>query len=840
MIFWYKINYVKQSPSINSTDHKGLSHQEALERLKKDGPNEITAAKPRNFFTISLEIIKEPMFILLVLCCILYIILGDLEQALILSVFVVVIIGITLFQSWKTESTLNSLKDLSSPKSLVIRDSQELYLPSRELVVDDILILNEGDKVAADAIILNTSNLMVDESSLTGESVPVRKNIWEEKSIITHGTKDENTEDSVQQQCLKPGEEGGAIVYNGTLITQGMAYTKIIATGKNTELGKIGSALNSITKSDSRFQAETAKLVKNMLLIAGALCLMIIGCFALRHELLQGLLTSITFAIAMLPEEIPAVLTIFMALGAFRISQKNVLTRKMSAIETLGSITVLCSDKTGTITENKMKLSEVFSHGKSYKIIEKPIPEEFHSLIEFAILASKENSFDPMEKALMNMISTNLVDSEHLHQDWKLIQEYPLSKDLSAMSRAWSSPEREEFSFYSKGSPEAIFDLCHLNIDEIKELTATGEDLASRGLRVLGVAKSKSTLKHTPDEQHDIDFEFCGLLGFSDPIRAGVKEAVAECYSAGIKIIMITGDYHITAQNIAKGVGLKNPDKFITGHDLAKLTDEELQARIKDISIFSRVIPEQKLRIINALRKNQEIIAMTGDGVNDAPALKSSDVGIAMGATGTNVARESADLILLDDNFSSIVSAIKLGRRIFENLRKAMSYIVAVHIPIAGLTLIPVIFSGLPTIFFPVHVAFLELIIDPTCSIVFEAEAASKDSMLKAPRKTNEPILSHKNLIISVLQGLAVLLLVLSVYLLAVQAKKPEEEIRLLSFGTLIIGNFFLAFVNKSWKHKSISEAFFENKALLIVLLIVISSFSLIVFLPSLRHWFYF
>ena len=814
---------MKQSSSINSIDYKGLSQEEALERLKKDGPNELTAANPRNFFTISLDVIKEPMFILLALCCILYIILGDLEQALILSVFVAVIIGITLFQSWKTESTLNALKDLSSPKSLVIRDSQELYIPSRELVIDDILILNEGDKVAADVIVLNTANLMVDESSLTGESVPVRKNTWAEGSTIT-----------------RPGEEGGVAVYNGTLITQGMAYTKIIAIGKNTELGKIGSALKSITKNDSRFQLEVAKLVNRMLIIAGVLSLVIIGCFALRNDLLKGLLTSITFAIAMLPEEIPAVLTIFMALGAFRISQKNVLTRKMAAIETLGSITVLCSDKTGTITENKMKLSEVFHQGESYKITEEPLPEKFHHLIEFAILASKENSFDPMEKALMKMISTNLVDSEHLHQDWKLIQEYPLSKDLSAMSRAWTSKDKKEFSFYSKGSPEAIFDLCHLSTDEIEELTVVATGLASRGLRVLGVAKSKSTLEYTPDQQHDIDFEFCGLLGFFDPIRPGVKEAVADCYSAGIKVIMITGDYHITAQNIATEIGLKNPDKFITGNDLAKLSDEELQERIKDVSIFSRVIPEQKLRIINALRKNQEIIAMTGDGVNDAPALKSSDVGIAMGATGTNVARESADLILLDDNFSSIVSAIKLGRRIFENLRKAMSYIVAVHIPIAGLTLIPVIFSSLPTIFFPIHVAFLELIIDPTCSIVFEAEPATKDSMLKAPRKITEPILNYKKLISSVLQGFSVLLLVLGVYLLAVQAKKPEGEIRLLSFGTLLIGNFFLALVNKSWTHKSISEAFFENKAFIIVLLVVISSFSLIVFLPSLRHWFYF
>lgn len=789
--------------------YNGLSDQEVIQRITKFGLNELPASKPRSFFSISFEIFKEPMFILLVSCCALYLAVGDLQEALILSVFVIIIIGITLFQSWKTEKTLAALRDLTSPKSLVVRNGQEIYISTREIVVDDIVILNEGDKVSADAQILNAINLIVDESSLTGESVPVKK-------------------------------DNSNIVYSGTLVVGGTAYTKVIATGKNTELGKIGSTIQSITKDDSRFKKETSKMVNRIVIFAAIFCLIIIGSWLLRGDLIKGFLTSITFAIAMLPEEIPAVLTIFMALGAWRISQKNVLTRRMAAIETLGSVTVLCTDKTGTLTENKMALSEVYSSGSFYQINKEVVPDKYHSLIEFALLASKEESFDPMEKALMKIVSDKLIDSSHIHKNWGLAQEYPLSKELLAMSRAWIPSDKQEFLFYSKGSPEAIFDLCHLPSVEIQSLTSVVAEMASRGLRILGVAKSKSALSELPAKQHDIDFEFCGLLGFSDPVRTGVKEAIQDCYSAGIKVVMITGDYHVTAQSIAKGIGLKNTDNFMTGLELETLDDNELERRIQDISIFSRVIPTQKLRIVNALKKNQEVIAMTGDGVNDAAALRASDVGIAMGLAGTNVARESADLILLDDNFSSIVSAIRLGRRIFDNLRKSISYIVAIHIPIAGLTLIPVLFADLPVIFSPIHVAFLELVIDPTCSLVFEAEPESKGIMARAPRKISEPILSQKKLMISVAYGLLVLLLVLASYFFAIFSNKSDAEVRALSFGTLLIGNFFLVFVNKSWGSKPILDLLFENKALMIILLIVPAVFTFILCIPILRHLFYF
>jgi len=696
----------------------GLSDKEAQKRLLEHGENKLLNSSHKNLLNISIEICTEPMFILLSACAALYLILGDLDEALILSGFVIVIIGITIFQSWKTEKALSALKDLSSPQARVIRNGREEIIPSSSLVPGDIVVLNEGDKICADAEILSAINLHVDESTLTGESIPVLK------SARGEGYEDdENAEIEALQQCQ---------VFSGSLVTSGSAYIRITATGMNTQLGKIGGALKSIDKGNSHFQREISILVNTMLGIALSLSLVIVIIIGFRESWIKGILNSISFAIAMLPEEIPAVFTIFMALGAYRISQKKVLTRKMSAIETLGSITVLCSDKTGTITENKMVLAELYTD-TAYKVSAEAIPEKYHQLIEYAILASKEESFDPMENALRAVFKDEKVDSEHLH-NWKFIKEYTLTKELLAMSRAWDDGNGELYSFYAKGSPEAIIDLCHLEQSKANHILKQLEVMANKGLRVLAVAKSSSKLNYLPDLQHDIDFEFIGLLGFLDPIRDGVKKAVEECHRAGIKLMMITGDYHVTAQHIAQEIGLKNSDDYLSGSDLGKLSDEELKALIPKISIFSRVKPEQKLRIVKALKNNDEIIAMTGDGVNDAPALKASDVGIAMGKAGTNVAREAADLVLLNDDFPAIISAIREGRRIFDNLRKATSYILAVHIPIAGLTLIPVIFAGLPVIFYPVHVAFLELIIDPTCSVVFESEPAVEDIMKGRPR----------------------------------------------------------------------------------------------------------
>lgn len=803
--------------------YTGLNDAEIKNKLERFGLNELSQSPSRNFLNLCLEIFREPMFILLLLCCLLYLILGDIQEALILSVFVLVIIGITVFQSWKTEKTLDALKDLSNPKAKVIRNGQEITIESKFLVPEDILIIQEGDKIPADAIIVSSDNLAIDESLLTGESIPVHK-----EQIKQNGTAND-------QELHR--------VFSGTLVTQGHAYCSVIATGSASRLGSIGQSLSSISKEASRFQQEGSSLVSKMLVIDGVLCSLIIFIFwYFRNDLIKGLLTAITFAIAMIPEEIPAVLTIFMALGAWRISRNNVLTKKLPAIETLGSITVLCTDKTGTLTENSISLTELFTKGRFHKITrQEMIPEDFHRLCEDAILASKPNSHDPIEKAIITIRDHGLIDSTHVHQDWQSVHEYPLSKELFAMSRAWDPPdEKQENLVFAKGSPEAILDLCHLAETDKQEINTVIEIMAQKGLRILGVAKSKIPLVKLPANQHDIDFEFSGLLGFTDPVRQGVPEAIQDCYQAGIKVAMITGDHHITAQNVAQEIGLKDPQHYLTGKELEKLSDEELQKRIMQISIFSRVIPEQKLRIIKALKANNQTVGMTGDGVNDAPALKSADVGIAMGKRGTDVAREAADLVLLDDNFTSIVQAIKLGRRIFTNLSKAMSYILAIHIPIAGLTLIPVIFNGLPVIFFPIHVALLELIIDPTCSIVFENEPAHPNIMKQAPQEANEPILGINKILKSILQGGIVLAAVSFIYFFCLEQNLPDTQVRLISFGALLIGNLGLTLINKSWRYSSLPEFFKRNQSLLLIIMLILLWSLLMINIPFLKNIFYF
>jgi Ca2+-transporting ATPase len=795
---------------VHASTHQGLNQKTAELRLDEFGLNELTQKNKLSFLKLILEIIKEPMFLLLVSCCVIYIFLGDIYEALILSIFVLFIIGITIFQSWKTEKTLDALKNLASPKTRVVRDGIETLIDSKFLVPEDLIILEEGEKISADALVIESENLMVEESSLTGESAPINKFI-------------------------------GDFVYAGTFVTQGQAYCQISQTGSKTKLGQIGNSLENIQKTSSPFHQEISRLVHRMLIIDSFLFALVVFIFwYYRNQLIHGILTAITFAIAMIPEEIPAVLTIFMALGAWRISKVNVLTKKLSAIETLGSISVLCTDKTGTLTENKITLQEIYHDGIFYPIDLMNIPQELNSICQTALLASKEDSYDPIEQAIRALVKNPSIDFSDNGENWKPIKEYPLSKNLFAMSLAWDKPDEPvEFHIFSKGSPEAIFELCKISTDR-KDLRLALEKMASSGLRVLGLAKSSQPLKKLPENQEEINFEFCGLLGFADTLRQGVDVAIQDCYSAGIKVIMMTGDYHLTAQKIGEKLQLKNSQNFITGAELESMSDLELESRILEVVIFSRVVPEQKLRIIRALQAHHQVIAMTGDGVNDAPALKASDVGIAMGQKGTEVARQSADMILLDDNFSSIVQAIKLGRRVFDNLSKAISYIIAIHIPIAGLTLIPVIFSGLPVLFFPVHVAFLELIIDPTCSIIFEAEPEANNIMRRPPKKISQSILNRQKLAQSIIQGLCVLALVLSIYFLLVKFGFPERAIRFYSFIALLLGNLCLTLVNKSWSYKSIKGILVSNRELLIIISVMFISLFAILNIAPLKNVFYF
>jgi len=765
-------------------DLNGLSQKEASEILQKEGYNELPSSKPKSVLKIAFGVVKEPMFLLLVACGTLYLLLGDVQEGLMLLSFVFVIMGIEFYQEKKTEKALDALKDLASPRALVIRDGETIRIPGKEVVRGDIVVLQEGDRVPADALVLRNNNLLADESLLTGESVPVRKREWREGEIT-----------------VIPGGDDLPFVYSGSMIVQGNGLVKVTATAVNTEIGKIGKALESVKEEPTQLKREMGILVRRLAIIGILLCILVIALYSItRGDLIKGFLAGITLAMAMLPEEFPVVLTIFLALGAWRMSKKSVLTRKPAAIETLGSATVLCTDKTGTLTQNKMSVARLFNGTDFSRVVPgDTISEPFHEIIEYGILASQVNPFDPMEKAIINIGDQFLKNSEHIHADWLMEKEYPLSKDLLAMSRVFSNTGTKEQVIAVKGASEAIFDLCHLNSDRISHFEKAVAEMASEGLRVLGVARASLISGVLPSIQHDFDLEFLGLIGLSDPIRKNVPDAIKECYNAGIRVIMITGDYPITATNIGKEIGIKNPELFITGSELKDMPEDELCERIKDVNIFARVVPEQKLKIVNALKKNKEIVAMTGDGINDAPALKASNIGIAMGEKGTDVAREASSLVLMDDNFASIVGAIRMGRKIFDNLQKALGYIFAIHVPIAGLSLIPVLFADLPLILWPVHIVFLELIIDPACTMIFEAEKEEKNVMSRPPKDINEPFFGAKKIFFSCLQGIGIIIICLLVYFIGLKMGYSEKSVRTLTFVTLIVSNIAVIQSNRSW-----------------------------------------
>jgi Ca2+-transporting ATPase len=661
--------------------------------------------------------------------------------------------------------------------------------------------------------------LLVDESLLTGESVSVRKATWNGIS-----------------QIGRPGGDDNPFVYSGTLVVQGEGFAEVVATGSNTEMGKIGKALKGLKIEDTPLQKETRRLVRNLALLGLLLSIIVIVAYAVtRGDLLKGMLAGLTLAMAILPEEFPVVLAVFLALGAWRISKKRVLTRRVAALETLGAATVLCVDKTGTLTQNKMNVKKIFAGNEFYEVSDvNHLPEGFHQLIEFGVLASMKDAFDPIEHAIRNLSERTLANTEHIHKNWTLVQEYNLSKELLAMSQVWNSPDGERYVIAAKGAPEAIADLCHFNDEQVRQIHGKVAVMVDDGLRVIGVAKAYFRKTDLPLKQHDFKFEFVGLLGFDDPPRAGVAEAIKECYSAGIRVVMITGDYPGTAQHIAKDIGLFPNGKIITGPELEAMGNEEFRERIKEVNIFARVVPEQKLRIVDALKANGEIVAMTGDGVNDAPALKSANIGIAMGERGTDVAREAAPLVLLDDDFSSTVQAIRLGRRIYDNIKKAMVYILTIHIPIAGIAVIPVLF-GMPLVLLPVHIVFLELIIDPACSVVFEAQPEEPDVMKRPPRDPKKRMFDRRTLGLGVIQGLIVLLTIFLVFTISFYSGHSESYARALTFTTLIVANLGLILSNLSWSKNVIHSIRSKNSTLWFVVGGAILFLLLVLYIPTLR-----
>lgn len=747
----------------SQAEPQGLSQAEARARLAAHGFNELPQARKRSVWRMAGDVVREPMLQLLLAAGLIYLLLGDRGEALMLMTFVALTIGISLHQERRTERVLEALRDLSSPRALVLREGQRCRIAGREVVPGDWLVLAEGDRVPADAVVRDAQALQVDESLLTGESVPVRKAAV--SAPMSHQ----------ELAASRPGGDDRPLVFAGSLVVGGHGLAEVVATGARSQMGAIGQALQAMDAMPSALQRQTRQMVRLFAVLGLGLSLLVMALHGwLRGDWLAAVLNGITLAMSMLPQEFPLILTVFMAMGAWRLSHARVLVRRASAIETLGAATVLCTDKTGTLTLNRMAVAELHVDGQHWSAPEVAadggggahLPEHFHTLLEFGVLASQREPLDPMELALWRLAEQQLTEAErvhmqtHLHPDWRLTREYVLSPELLAMSHVWQQPGRSLYMVATKGAPEAVADLCHLPQERRVRLRQEAEAMAERGLRVLGVARA-SREGPPPGEpwpaiQHDYDFEFLGLVGLLDPLRPGVREAVARCREAGIRVAMVTGDHPATALAIAQQAGIDVRGGALRGEALQDMSAPELALRARDTHVFARVMPEQKLRIVQALQASGEIVAMTGDGVNDAPSLKAADIGVAMGARGTDVAREAASLVLLDDDFQAIAQAVHLGRRINDNLRKAMAFVLAVHVPIAGLTLWPLL-GGWPLLFMPVHIAFLELIIDPVCSVVFEAEAAEPDAMRRPPRRPGAPLIDRGQMVWSLLQGLLVL-----------------------------------------------------------------------------------
>ena len=802
----------------------GLSETEARARLAAEGPNELPQPDQRTPLRIVLEVLREPMLALLLGGGVIYLLLGDLKEALILLAFAMLSIAITVVQETRTERVLDALRNLASPRALVIREGQRRRIAGRDVVRGDLVLLSEGDRVPADARLVEVNDLQADESLLTGESIPVGKRA-----------------SSVAVQAIPaPGGENSPYVYSGSLVVRGSGVADVVATGARSEMGKIGQLLHTLETEPPKLQSQTRNLVRLAAIGAGAVSLVVMVLYGLsRGGWLDALLAGITIGMSMLPEEFPVVLTVFMAMGAWRISRARVLTRRSAAIEALGSATVLCTDKTGTLTENRMSVAELRTTDGVWRRGDLSPGESFHQLVSYSVLASAPEALDPMERAIRDLADSSFgLKGDPVDANMKLVKAYGLRPELLAVTQAWRSEGSGRLIVAAKGAPEAISRLCHLAKSEDADMQASVNAMAADGIRVLGVAQATHSGPDLPGSPAEFVFELVGLVGFADPLRASVPAAVAQCLSAGIRVVMITGDYPATAIAIARQAGLDAAES-VTGDMINALSDAEMTLIARRSTVFARIVPEQKLRIVQALKADGQIVGMTGDGVNDAPSLKAAHIGVAMGGRGTDVAREASSIVLLDDDFGSIVTAIRLGRRIYDNLRKAMTFIVAVHVPIAGLALLPLIL-GLPIIFSPIHIAFLELVIDPVCSLVFEAEREEDDVMRRPPRSPAEPLLSVQLIGWGALQGTLAFAMAGGMSVLAFRNGMPDDEVRALTFVVLISGIFSLIFVNRSFSSSFRLALARPNTALFSILFGVFVMLGSCLTVPVLRELFRF
>lgn len=793
--------------SNNSKDFLGLTNEEVKLAQEKYGKNLLTPEKRESFILKILDSLKEPMFLLLLFAASIYFILGEPRDGIIMLIFVTGAIGIDVIQGWKTDKTLKALKDLSAPHITVIRNGIETNINSEDLVPGDLMIISEGVKIPADGEIVKSNDLCVDESSLTGESVGVWKST-------------DNVSDDYWRKDY---------CYAGTLVIQGNAIIKVKSIGSKTEYGKIGINVLEAPKNITPMQKQVKRLVKICSYIATVLFILVcllnfinLSDYTFKNRLIQSILSGVTLAMAMIPEEFPVILTVLLSMGAWKLAKQNSLVKNLSSVETLGSVSVLCVDKTGTITMNKMTVTDTWS-----------VNNDNTELLKYMGMACETDAYDPMEQAMLQYCEDNNISKNDLFSG-ELVTEYSFTNEQKMMGHVWKL--NNKIFVASKGSPEKILSICNLDNNKLELINSKINEMSLRGLRVIAVAKMKIENEQViPSTLEECSLNFLGLIGLQDPPRESVKEDISICKKAGIRVVMITGDNGITASSIAKEVGIPHSGEIITGDMIDKMDDDELKEKIKHVSIFSRVIPSHKMRIVKAFKDNGEIVAMTGDGVNDAPALKYADIGIAMGHRGSEVSREAADLILLDDNFSTIVYTIKNGRKIYDNIRKAIGYVFTIHIPIAFSSLLAPFLGVAPTslLLLPLHVVLLELIIDPTCSIVFERQPAEEDIMSRKPRNLEENILTKDTLIKGIIQGLVLFAASFTTYYIYLNNSAPEIA-RSMGLSIIMLSNLLLVFVNSSnteYAYKSLSKLY-KDKVIWIVTLITLSGIAVILYTP--------
>ncbi|WP_372756000.1 cation-translocating P-type ATPase [Mariniflexile sp.] len=797
---------------VNNFNIKGLNNEEVILSREKFGQNTLNFKQDSSFLDAVKKLIKEPMIILLLAASIIYLVSGNIGDSIFLASAIIIVSIISLYQDARSRNALEKLKSFTQPHCKVIRNGKTEEIKSEDLVVGDYLIVEEGTAITADGIIIHSNDFSVNESILTGESLSVFK--------------DKDTTDN--------------LIFKGTHVVSGLAIATITNIGNETKLGEIGKSLEDISEENTPLQLQINDFVKKMVFV-GTIVFAIVWAinYFISYNLLDSLLKALTLAMSILPEEIPMAFTFFMAIGAWRLMKMGIIVKQMKTVETLGSATVICVDKTGTITENKMSLVNVFSIAT--KTITNPnsiLTDDEKKLIVSAMWASEPIPFDPMEIALHNAYINLNKEDERPH--YKIIHEYPLSGKPPMMTHIFENDLGQRI-IAAKGAPEALIQVCDLQSEEITQIENAILTLTKEGYRVLGVAESDFKKDDFPKNQQDIAFQFKGIIAFYDPPKENINKVLNDLYEAGIAVKIITGDNAETTIAIAKQIGFRGLEKGEAGDDLMKLSDTELQQAVKDTALFYRMFPEAKLKIINALKANNEIVAMTGDGVNDGPALKAAHIGIAMGKKGTEIAKQAASLILPEDDLSKMVEAVAMGRKIYTNLKKAIQYVISIHIPIILTVFIPLALGWVyPNIFSPVHIIFLELIMGPTCSIIFENEPIEKNLMSQKPRPFTTTFFNWKELTTSILQGLAITAGTLIAYQYAVHASLDEAKTRTMVFTVLIVANIFLTLVNRSFYYSIFTTFKYKNHLIVLIIGITITISALLLFVPTLTKFFEF